>query len=180
MSSLEAKFINVQFRWGFCASSCKLSGLRFLYGFLKPWRRGYGFLESFLLSPLNVQLRLHEFEEIRKRLCEFEEIVAKLSRWMWIARRKTHKTFVWILSKNSVSAGVICTVTDCPNRHPRWTKRPFFLGQGYTAARFWQFRILLLVYYCTYVYLGRVKCRRSVVFSVKLRQCRWRSRGICT
>ncbi len=59
----------------------------------------------FLLSPLPCTVtnwkncnRLREFEEIEV------SYIAKVKRWLWIERRKTLKTFVWILFKKSASA----------------------------------------------------------------------------
>jgi hypothetical protein len=43
----EAEFMNVQFHWSFWAWSWEFSHMRFLHGFLKPLRRGYGFLSGF-------------------------------------------------------------------------------------------------------------------------------------
>jgi hypothetical protein len=49
--------------------------LGFLYGFLKPWGRGFGFFKfsSFLLYGGEKCKRLREFEEYCRRVHEFEE-----------------------------------------------------------------------------------------------------------
>ncbi len=68
--------------YNFFEVSRKFSYWRFLYGFLKPLGRGYGFLSGFppfsftVYSKLTVEIckRLCEFEEICKRMRQFEEI----------------------------------------------------------------------------------------------------------
>ncbi len=52
--------------------------MRFVYGILKPYGRGYGFLPGFHPFSFTVysrnSKRLHEFEKKHKRLREFVEI----------------------------------------------------------------------------------------------------------
>ncbi len=74
--------------------------------FFNHMKRGYGFLSGF--PPISFTMYSNFTVEIRKRLNEFEEIeIARQSRRGGKggkeARRKTLKTFVLILSKNSVS-----------------------------------------------------------------------------
>ncbi len=81
----EAEFMN---------SYWELSDLRFLYGFLKLKRRGFGLLSGF--PPFSFKVYSSGTVETVRGCVVFEkiEITAKLLRWLWIARRKTLKTFV--------------------------------------------------------------------------------------
>ncbi len=74
--------------------------------------------------------RLREFEEICKMFHEFDEIEiskAKLYRWLWIARRKTLKTYVWISSKNSASGPPVTFYLASEYSMSLWTKRSSFI-----------------------------------------------------
>ncbi len=70
----EAEFMNVQ--------SWELSYLSFLYGFLKPYERGYGFVSGFPSFSFTVYSNW-TVETVRG--CE------SLKRWLWRARRKTQR-----------------------------------------------------------------------------------------
>jgi hypothetical protein len=63
---------------------------RFLYGFLKPYERGYGFLSGFPSFAFTETVR---------------GCVILQKRWLWLTR-KTIKTFVRISSKNSSSVRI--------------------------------------------------------------------------
>ncbi len=89
--TITIRFLGIILSWGFCINlwNYREGGMVFIY--------------SVLYSNFTVEIckRLSESEEMHRRLREYEEI--EISRWLWITRRKTPKTFVWISSNNSAS-----------------------------------------------------------------------------
>ncbi len=108
----EAEFMNIQFLSGFWFSR-EFSDLMFLYGFLKPEWRGYGFISVFPpFSFTGYRTRTVTHCRNCKRFCELEEMEWGMVQW---TKRLAAVRWPWVRISGP----------EPPKwGHPRWMNSP--------------------------------------------------------